>query len=50
MATKGAATKTPSTPKAATHKSMEKITASGCNSMPRAMMRGRITLFSIIHR
>jgi len=34
IATTGAATKTPCTPKAATHKSIEKITATGCHFMP----------------
>ncbi len=46
MPTRGAATKTPSTPKAATHKSMEKITASEWSFMLCAMIRGEITLFS----
>jgi hypothetical protein len=40
MATKGAATNTPNTPKAATQRSIEKITATGCTFMPRAMMKG----------
>ena len=41
IATKGAATKTPGTPKAATQSNMENITATGCSFTTRDMMGER---------